>query len=36
MIEALADIDGVLLGSAYTDRDLATDIGLRLDIPPEA
>lgn len=34
--EALADIDGVVLGSAYAGVDLATDIGLRLDIPPEA
>ena len=35
MTEALADIDGVLLGASYTDRDLANDIGFRLDIPPE-
>jgi hypothetical protein len=35
MSEALADIDGVLLGTSYTDRDLAADIGMRLDIPPE-
>lgn len=33
--ELLADIDGVLLGPAYGDKDLAADIGLRLDIPPE-
>ncbi|ANH08282.1 hypothetical protein [Shinella sp. HZN7] len=33
--EALADIDGVLLGTAYTDGDLALDIGTRLEIPPE-
>jgi hypothetical protein len=35
-VELLADVDGVLLGSSYSDKDLATDIGLRLDIPPEA
>lgn len=35
MIEALSDIDGVLLGPAYTQMDLAADIGSRLDIPPE-
>jgi hypothetical protein len=34
-IETLGDIDGVPLGSSYSNRDLATDIGLRLDIPPE-
>jgi hypothetical protein len=33
--EVLADIDGVLLGTSYMENDLATDIGLRLDIPPE-
>lgn len=35
MTEALADLDGVVLGSSYTGADLAADIGLRLDIPPE-
>jgi hypothetical protein len=33
---ALADIDGVVLGPSYDGADLATDIGIRLDIPPEA
>ncbi|MDB5524507.1 MAG: hypothetical protein JWM58_2270 [Rhizobium sp.] len=33
---ALADFDGVVVGSAYAGADLAADIGLRLDIPPEA
>jgi hypothetical protein len=32
---ALADIDGVVLGSSYDGADLAADIGIRLDIPPE-
>lgn len=33
--EALMDMDGVVVGSSYGDVDLAADIGLRLDIPPE-
>lgn len=33
--EALADMNGVLVGTAYGTADLAADIGLRLDIPPE-
>ena len=32
---ALADIDGVVVGSSYAGADLAADIGIRLDIPPE-
>jgi hypothetical protein len=35
-LDALADIDGVLLGACYAGKDLAADIGRRLDIPPEA
>jgi hypothetical protein len=35
VLDALSETDGVLLGSSYTDKDLAADIGLRLDIPPE-
>lgn len=33
--EALMDVDGVVVGSSYGNADLAADIGLRLDIPPE-
>lgn len=35
VLALLDDIDGVLLGPSYTEQDLATDIGMRLDIPPE-
>ncbi len=35
MRTALADIDGVVLGPSYDGADLAADIGIRLDIPPE-
>lgn len=35
IVEALLDMDGVVVGSSYDDRDLTTDIGLRLDIPRE-
>lgn len=30
---ALADIDGVVIGTSYSEEDLADDIGRRLDIP---
>lgn len=33
--EILMDLDRVVLGSSYAAADLAADIGLRLDIPPE-
>lgn len=33
---ALEDLDGVVIGYGYTAADLAVDIGLRLEIPPEA
>ena len=33
---ALEDLDGVVIGDGYTASDLAIDIGLRLNIPPEA
>jgi hypothetical protein len=32
---ALSDIDGVVVGSSYAGADLAADIGIRLNIPPE-
>jgi len=35
-LEALADLDGVCLGPFYDGPELAADIGIRLDIPPEA
>lgn len=35
IIEALSDMNGVSVGPAYGTADLAADIGLRLDIPPE-
>jgi hypothetical protein len=35
MAEALDDFDGIALGPSYDHRGLATDLGLRLDIPPE-
>ena len=35
-IETLADIDGVVVGSSYGRFDLASDIGMRLNIPPES
>lgn len=33
--DALEDIDGVLIGTSYDARELAADIGRRLDIPWE-
>ncbi|NKB84664.1 hypothetical protein HED51_22515 [Ochrobactrum grignonense] len=35
LAEAIADMDGVVLGDAYGPAELAADIGMRLDIPPE-
>ena len=35
-LDALADMDGVLIGSSYDTGELAADIGRRLDIPWEA
>lgn len=35
-VDALADIDGVLIGPSYDAGELAADIGRRLDIPWEA
>lgn len=34
--EVLADMDGVTIGASYDARELAADIGRRLDIAPEA
>jgi hypothetical protein len=34
-IEILADIDGVVIGPSYGRFDLASDIGMRTNIPPE-
>ena len=35
ILQALADMDGVVIGDCYTSSDLAADIGRRLDMPWE-
>ncbi|MDL2401128.1 hypothetical protein [Rhizobium mayense] len=34
-IRLLADVDGVTIGPSYSNIELASDIGQRIDIPPE-